>query len=1161
MPIPVARAIRDTVLAMLLMPAFAAASTAIYAAATNTSDIAGAVNNSASNIADVANSPAGAGGNLQKTLFENTTMTSGLYFVVAINVLTSWLGFLFYRYIVLRQAGLLSPDEIALLRKYPPVRSPQSYTPEEAFVRGAPPLRWTGWHDFFTSSDESLSRDAQVYLLFQRTCMATTAVCAIVSSVLLLPSYWFGGAFKQKHAPVSLAALLRSDRGIFERFTSHNLQPDSPLLVLQLPVVAVAAFCVVILYTVVRTASGEHLTLDEWLAAPLGSSSAFDPPASDSVSSPYVSREQSGRPQLSRQQQRQQPSNNKSPNNIAQINSSFASMEAVNPPLQRLQRVPASPVAPVSPRSGIHRHSGWTLFARGLPSDIRSREELIALLNSIYPGQIRSVELVCKGRMSEARLLRAISTARNRLDYVYDTTNLDSMLASPDVTSTGADSPLPPPEKQSDDTTEGQSPATSPPSAGILIWSRAQRIILGRGRKCRGEMITDLAAEIKSLESDLASRKAEPVRDFLGCAFITVRTADVASSLVHDFPEPMHNSQRRPMSSVNSSSGGSSVFAFLRVDNLYRGMVMLMPVPFRQWVMSSSTLAPRSLVDDEAARQALLTGRTSRGHVTREIAVSRLRAMKAERAPKSGDIVWNNVGISYLERTCREMLVQIFVFAFLILFTSPVAMLTAMRLVFAEVSLLSDMAGTMANGSAMLSEFGGNHGGYDAAISSANHTVTMAGASVVRIATMAVDNGNMSLLATSFPNLDFEIDGENAASDISMVLMQLLPSSLSSNTLFRSILLAYIPVVLLAFVFALVPTLLRMISGLEGYPTHSAREVSILRKTVFYYAMNSVVLPSLALNTASEFLEMVYNQSNGGANVYNALPILTTLFSGDIAYFLCNYMVQLALTGSVVWLCRLPNSFSMMVRRRLAVTPLEMAEAKCTSIFDFPRHYAYGVTVMSMCLLFGFMAPLMWGFGFMYFVCKHGVDTYLLRYVHPRSHIDGRLPRLGVHFVLVWTCMCQLSLAVVFYLQSWHRVTLVTVLMCAMTVAACVGVAPRYGNRILGMLDVVPRIRDMIILKLTGTDRDDALFTRDGRLPLQTSSSTSSSTASLSEVVGGAPLLSHKGSKELWPVTLEMIEDGRSDDENDDDVDEIGPLQVDGVEDGFGSGSAYGATA
>jgi Calcium-dependent channel, 7TM region, putative phosphate len=321
-------------------------------------------------------------------------------------------------------------------------------------------------------------------------------------------------------------------------------------------------------------------------------------------------------------------------------------------------------------------------------------------------------------------------------------------------------------------------------------------------------------------------------------------------------------------------------------------------------------------------------------------------------------------------------------------------------------------------------------------------------------------------------------------------------------------LLAYIPVLMLAVVFAIVPSLLRAISDLEGYHTRSAKEMSVFRKTAFYYVMNAVVLPSLALNTASEFLEIVYKQSDGGAHVYNALPILQSLFSGDIAFFLCNYLVQLALSGSVFWLMRLPASFSMMVRQRMALTPLEVAESKCTSIFDFPRHYAYSVTVMSMCLLFGFMAPLVWGFALMYYVCKHAVDTYLIRYVHPKSHIDNRLPRIGLHFVLVWTCVSQLSLAIIYYLQGWVRAAVVTVVLCFLTLVACVTVGARVGNR---LLRIIPYFRDVAIRRLA----DYGWIFGSVTPVLADSGSASSSSASLLEDGEQDALLGDQGEFDL----------------------------------------------
>lgn len=843
---------------------------------------------------------------------------------------------------------------------------------------------------------------------------------------------------------------------------------------------------------------------------------------------------------------------------------------------------------------------------------MRSRAELLNLLDAIYPEQIRSVELVCRGRMSEARLLRALSTARNRLDYLYDTPELDLLSdAGDDDVSFGvnADANVDGAaaissgdrfgeKSDDDDGSDGGGGSDTSPEQSTLF-GRFLRRVTGKRRDREG-LIYDLRAEIAVLEKDLASRKAEPVRDFLGCAFITARSPEVASSLVHDFPVPLSKRPRVRAVFARREEGGSLAGAvsfqppprpnstaamspmrlfddapqqqdavlgrrasgeeeeeedgegpqFLGIRNLHKAMLMLIPVGVRRRFWPSSA---RTAPHGENGGRDLPSPRARNVRYTREVAIERLRRMKAERAPKSGDVVWSNIGISLFERMCREVLVQMFVFACLILFTSPVAMLTAMRLVFAELSLLSDV-GNMGHNVTMpapitvpapiVSMLAPFNGSLDSTLESALSTANAVG---------AVANAVVERLSLADIGAD-----DNAADDISQQVMNMLPTFLTSNSLMRSVLLAYIPVLLLSFVFAIVPSLLRLISNLEGYPTHSDREMSIFRKTSFYYLMNAVLLPSLALNTASEFLEMVYKQSDGGANVYNALPILQSLFSGDIAYFLCNYLVQLALTGSVFWLMRLPSSLSMMVRRRLALTPLEAAEAKCTSIFDFPRHFSYSVAVMSMCLLFGFMAPLVWGFAFLYYVCKHAVDTYLIRYVHPRSHIDGRLPRLATTFVLVWTCVTQLALAVIFYLQGRVRAALATGLLCAVTLAACVSVGPQIGNR---LLLVIPRIRDYLIRRYITSDSDGWFGQRSFILASSTSTSSSSTSLAGSQNEEDPLLPGRKGFPGVDPrFSARRLSAGMElsdDDSAEAEVDEVGPLQHTFLEEGRGS---YGST-
>lgn len=884
-------------------------------------------------------------------------MNSGLTVVVLINIVVVAAALVFYRYVILHEAGLLNADEVQLLAKYPGANPRDSYTPSDAFVPAPPPMRWTGWSDFFQANDQLLSRDAQVYLLFQRACILTTAACGAFASVVLLPWYWLGGnlfrvgeSASGDKKPLTLLNMLRSDRGVFEQFTSHNLSPDSPVVLLQFPVMVVVAFCIIFMYTAVKTSAGESRTIMQWL---------------NSTSS---------RPSSSRSQRN--------------ANAEPGFVSPGTSPLQFWQR------------------KEWTVFARGLPMDIRNASELSQMLSAIYPSQVAFVELVCKGRMSEAKLKREFMSAKYRYEYLLSVED-DEMV--------------------------------DPRLVSRTIFGRIFGLFVRR--LSREEVLHQLREKIITLERDVESRKASHMRGFQGCAFITFSTRHAAASAVHDFPLRlghgwMRNWLRGDMIDSPSSSFESPrsprllaqspvkfaseklQFGFPSLGNLYRAIVNILPDGARDWVIATPWLAPRAAPVDMYHSSNILASGSRNVRYSPELAVTRLRHMKATRAPKSADIIWDNIGISFLERTVREIIVQFVVFAILILFTSPIAMLTAVKFFVSGVALLSDPQ------------------------------------------VLAHSNPDNNPLV---PTID--VKKENAAVLFANYMMEKLPKALAQNDWLRSAIFTYVPVLLLAIVFAVVPSLLRLTCRLEGYPTHSAQEMSVFRKTAFYYVMNAVVLPSLALNTTSEFLDMIYQQSNGGANISSALPILERLFSGDIAFFVCNYLVQLALTGSVFWLMRLPSSFSMMIRRRMALTPLEAAEAKCTDIFDYPRHYAYCVTVMSMALLFGFMAPVVWWFSFVYFVIKHLVDLYLIRYVHPRTHIDGRLPRLSITFVLVWTVVSQLSIAVIFYLQSWVKACIATVLLCALTLGLCLSAGPEQGNRILALL---AKARGQILERVIG---------------------------------------------------------------------------------------------
>lgn len=183
------------------------------------------------------------------------------------------------------------------------------------------------------------------------------------------------------------------------------------------------------------------------------------------------------------------------------------------------------------------------------------------------------------------------------------------------------------------------------------------------------------------------------------------------------------------------------------------------------------------------------------------------------------------------------------------------------------------------------------------------------------------------------------------------------------------------------------------------------------------------MLPSLALNTARELAELLYEQSDGGENVNQALPVIDRFFTGDIAYFLCCYLVQLAFTVNVLWLLQIPSNFSLFVTRQWALTKLEIAESKCHGPFDFSTHYAYNATVMCMCLLFGVAAPIMWTFAVLYFVFKYFVDLHNIRYVHTKTYNDGRLARRVSQVLFYWTLCAMQGFGGLLYLRKFYTAT------------------------------------------------------------------------------------------------------------------------------------------
>mmetsp|Transcript_20378 Transcript_20378/g.82306 ORF Transcript_20378/g.82306 Transcript_20378/m.82306 type:complete len:439 (-) Transcript_20378:607-1923(-) len=192
-----------------------------------------------------------ATGNTFKDLLENGSMTNGLKYVLFINVCIAVVGLIMF-WLINRKLTTFTPEEMDLLHQYP---SPQEREePGRMNVVAPPPLLWRGVRDFLFSEDSSLSEDAQLYLLFQRICVALTFVLGFVSCSILIPTYFFGGGYARSNGSNALS----STTSFFTATTAHNIPSNSLLLYLQIPVWIVVCIGITYLFVNIHMIAGKE---------------------------------------------------------------------------------------------------------------------------------------------------------------------------------------------------------------------------------------------------------------------------------------------------------------------------------------------------------------------------------------------------------------------------------------------------------------------------------------------------------------------------------------------------------------------------------------------------------------------------------------------------------------------------------------------------------------------------------------------------------------------------------------------------------------------------------------------------------------------------------------------------------------------------------------
>ena len=413
---------------------------------------------------------------------------------------------------------------------------------------------------------------------------------------------------------------------------------------------------------------------------------------------------------------------------------------------------------------------------------------------------------------------------------------------------------------------------------------------------------------------------------------------------------------------------------------------------------------------DDAFQQPLVADSATSGLQLREAIPTRdassnenvneafFRPLHAEAVESLSDVQWSHLGIPAWERWLREVVLNVLFALGLLFLSSPVAILSVLQVLASATTnapLSSLQAFTAPNASRWCLFWR----------QSSDHQHGPVGSVVGNPHIRGID------MLSCFKTLcrRFEMHGA-----IQHVLRASSPwSKQIRRTLIRideatgmrtgrsswptAFVFSYLPVGLLMLINSAVPWMLRQLAKHESHMTRSAEEASILRKSIAYYLLNTLVLPSLAINTAAEVVLLAYRRAASGKTPQRVLQVVERIFRGDNAFFYTNFLIQLALTGNSLALLHPMHWLRFLWRRQHAYTPLVLGQAGQVAPFDYPYAYAQVIKVLAIGFFLGPFVPFLWLFIGLYLVTKYFTDRYNLSKVHPPHPTDTRMARTATN--------------------------------------------------------------------------------------------------------------------------------------------------------------------
>jgi len=250
----------------------------------------------------------------------------------------------------------------------------------------------------------------------------------------------------------------------------------------------------------------------------------------------------------------------------------------------------------------------------------------------------------------------------------------------------------------------------------------------------------------------------------------------------------------------------------------------------------------------------------------------------------------------------------------------------------------------------------------------------------------------------------------------------------------------YFPTLVVFFMNSiLLPFLIEFSSHREGHHTESARSAAVVRRNAVFQFINTILLPSLALNSAAGAMHLAYQTNFEDWEMI----IGSSLQKNTSARFFVIYLIHATLLGCASELMQLPRvGYGLLTRFKKCMVhesaTMDTSKDHLAWEFDFGYYYGARLTIMGLTLLYSVLVPIIAPIGAIYFLLNYWTDGHNLRSGVYTVSFDsnGALPISVLRYVLWYITLFLFTMSCYFTVQGTLMFFVLGIMLLMVSVAS-----------------------------------------------------------------------------------------------------------------------------